>query len=1520
MFKKYLPSFYDGIVRALPQRRRRQVAPPDAASDRPAPQTAERPAEDAAVEPEQVVPLPDSPDEAERNGAHRQTGQFRHQSAAAYQKLAEALKRHGMLEEAAAYYRKAIELNASQPDRPQPAALLYQQQAAAYCSEAQWEAAIVACEQAVQLEPTAVAYKTWGDALLALGQLEAAMQRYGQAIELQPDWAEVHANLGSLYAQQQQWQSAIDCYQKAVVLKPDFAGAYRNLARVWTQLHETESAIACWYQALKLEPERFSAAEHVNFGNLLLNQEQIEQAIGCYHQAIDRDPTLTGVYQNLAEALSRQEQWEAAVSYYRQAMALAAQAPPARSTAPPQPVTPFDIAADQLQHAQTAYAQAEWETTIAACEQAMAQLEPQTIAAYKTWGSALYALGRFAEATRCYVRVTELQPNVAEAHANLGSLYAQQQQWQSAIDCYQKALALKPDFAGAYRNLARVWQQTGDSAAAAACWYQALVLEPQATAADFAKLGQALSEQGKVAAAIDCYRRALQQDPRLIAVYRQLTAIFEQEERLEEAIVCYRQAIEQFPETAEFHDKLGQALRQSGDWKQAIDCYRTVVRLEPSATAYRNLGELLVQQEAWEQAVSCYQQLVELEPEEWQHHHTLGDALNHRHQWKQAVAAYRRAIALNPDFSWCYNNLGDALLQLDRWQEAAVALRQAIVLNPDFHWSHYNLGEALANLSDWNGAIAAYCKALNLQPDLPYAHQKLGNALQQRAKLDLTAALKCYYHAIRQQPDEVQNYHKALELKPDDSELLVGLGTALAKQNQLDGAIVFYQMALQIHPNESEASLQLARVLERKNRLDHRHTQLHFNHWDDAYAYWRQQNSPNADDLRRMADAVRSLSYQPLISVIMPVYNVSKSFLNEAIRSVLNQIYPHWELCIADDASTQPHIKPLLEEYAKDARIKLVFRQENGHISACSNSALSLATGEFVILLDHDDVLAPEALFEVVCLLNQHPEADMIYSDEDKLNILGEHTAPFFKPDWCPESFLSRMYTCHLGTYRRSLINKIGGFRTGYEGAQDWDLVLRLTEQTEKIFHIPKVLYHWRSHPGSTAGSATVKSYAYEAAEKALADALQRRGETGRVVSSYKFPGWYTIRYAITDYQLVSIIIPTRNLGSVLDRCLQSIFEKSTYPNYEVIVLDNGSDEPETAAVLNVWKQREPNRFRCCELDIPFNYSRINNYAANQANGEYLLFLNNDTEVITPDWIEAMVEQAQRPAIGAVGALLLYPDRSIQHAGVVLGIGDVAGHSHKRFAADDPGYFGQTVTVNNYSAVTGACMMCRRSTFAAAGGFDEQLAVAYNDVDFCLKLMQQGYRNVYLPHAVLYHYESKSRGYEDTPDKQQRYRQEATIMQQRWQEAIEHDRCYSRNLTRRREDYRLNINTQVEILEVRLSERDTDRLLGWFIDSPELGRAYDVTSICVRGWVLAQHSPAMTLEVLCNGCLLQTTPIRDRRPDVAAVYAVAGAEHSGYKTEIRLAEIPQEAELDLWAVCQDNSRLGLGQVQLRHTV
>ncbi len=542
-------------------------------------------------------------------------------------------------------------------------------------------------------------------------------------------------------------------------------------------------------------------------------------------------------------------------------------------------------------------------------------------------------------------------------------------------------------------------------------------------------------------------------------------------------------------------------------------------------------------------------------------------------------------------------------------------------------------------------------------------------------------------------------------------------------------------------------------------------------------------------DRDRMLQTSAKFAHRPLISVVIPAYDTPERYLRATLESVLVQAYDNWELCVADDASTDPAVRAVLNEYARrDPRVKVVFRPENGHISHATNSALAIAEGDFVAFMDHDDLLTLDALFEVAHLINRHPDVDVIYSDENKIDDSSRFSEPHYKPDWAPESFLSRMYIGHLIVVRRSLVEDVGGLRPEFDGSQDYDLMLRVTERTDRIRHIPRILYHWRIHPDSTSLHGSVKPYAHDAAVRALNDALLRRGEDGRITAKPEYPGSYDVRFTLREKKKVSVIVPTRDHGDDVNSCIGSLFAKTYYVNLEVLIVDNGSTEAASLAIFERLARRD-HRVRVVRYDAPFNYSKINNFGVEQTDGEYLLFLNNDTQATSDEWIEALVEQAQRPAIGAVGAMLIYPDETVQHAGVIVGLGGVAAHSHKYYHQSAPGYFHVLQSVNNYSAVTGACMMVRREVFLEVGGFDESLAVAYNDVDLCLKIRDAGYRNVYLPHVRLYHHESKSRGPEVTPEGIARFGREMDIIRERWRPLARRDPYYNPNLTLAREDY-----------------------------------------------------------------------------------------------------------------------------------
>lgn len=556
-------------------------------------------------------------------------------------------------------------------------------------------------------------------------------------------------------------------------------------------------------------------------------------------------------------------------------------------------------------------------------------------------------------------------------------------------------------------------------------------------------------------------------------------------------------------------------------------------------------------------------------------------------------------------------------------------------------------------------------------------------------------------------------------------------------------------------------------------------TQVPYETWIDLY------DSQTPEVLERARRLAAELPHKPLMSVVLPVYNTHERWLRQCVESVQKQTYPNWELCIADDASTAPHVQSVLREFAaSDQRIKVVRRESNGHISACSNTAIAIAEGEWLVLLDHDDELHPLALSEVAKAINNHPEWRLIYSDEDKLDENGLRFDPYMKPDWNYDLFLSHNCISHLGVYHAETVRAVGGFREGMEGSQDWDLALRCVERLrpDQIGHIPKVLYHWRAIEGSTALAPQEKNYAHRAGMRAIAEHLSRSNIPARVEDIPGQRGNYRVRYAVPDpAPLVSIIIPTRDKAHLLRACIESIVKKTTYPAYEILVIDNGSVEKDTLAYFAAL--RNDSRIRVLPHHVPFNYSEINNYAAAKASGSMLCLLNNDITVITPGWLEEMVGHACRPGVGAVGAMLYYPNDTIQHAGVVIGAHGVAAHAYSGHGRGYPGHMSRGRLIQSLSAVTAACMVVRRDVFEAVEGFDPALQVAFNDVDFCLRLLEKGYRNIWTPFAELYHHESATRGYEDSPEKLSRFNREVAYMRQRWADFIEHDPAYSVNHT-----------------------------------------------------------------------------------------------------------------------------------------
>lgn len=544
------------------------------------------------------------------------------------------------------------------------------------------------------------------------------------------------------------------------------------------------------------------------------------------------------------------------------------------------------------------------------------------------------------------------------------------------------------------------------------------------------------------------------------------------------------------------------------------------------------------------------------------------------------------------------------------------------------------------------------------------------------------------------------------------------------------------------------------------------------------------------DDTREsLQETIAELGSSPTISVLMPTYKSDLRWLRAAIDSVIEQVWPHWQLCIVDDGSNDPALTDVLENYRRqDSRIQLKLNESNSGIAATSAACLSMAEGEYIALLDHDDELTPLALLECAKVIAEQ-SPDVIYSDEAKLADDDQIVEHHFKSGFSADMILAQNYISHLGVYRRTVVERAGGFRTGFDGSQDHDLLLRVLLESSKVVHIPRVLYLWRQVAGSTAREFDDKDYAWEAGRRAVANTAAKLDGEAKI-SKGVHPGTYRVRYSIKGDPLVSILIPFRDHADLLHQVIESVLENTTHSNFEIVGIDNNSQQASTRDAMQHWSQVD-SRVRFVEYNREFNFSAINNFGARHARGDHLLLLNNDITVDDSDWLHALLEYSQRPDVGAVGGLLLYPDRAIQHAGVIIGLGGVAGHSHKHLESEHHGYFARPHVVQNISAVTGACLMTKRHVWRRAGGLnDTDLAVAFNDIDFCLRLRELGYVNVYTPHCRLIHHESRSRGLEDTPEKIQRFAAEADYMKKRHAAALwRGDEYYNPNLTLISQDF-----------------------------------------------------------------------------------------------------------------------------------
>ncbi|MCI6304069.1 MAG: glycosyltransferase family 2 protein [Blautia sp.] len=570
------------------------------------------------------------------------------------------------------------------------------------------------------------------------------------------------------------------------------------------------------------------------------------------------------------------------------------------------------------------------------------------------------------------------------------------------------------------------------------------------------------------------------------------------------------------------------------------------------------------------------------------------------------------------------------------------------------------------------------------------------------------------------------------------------------------------------------------------------------------YGPWYQAYVPDQETLE--AQKKHKFDYRPLISIAVPAYQTPVEFLKQMIESLISQTYPEWELCIANASPDNEEMQRVLADYsAKDSRVRFCNLKENLGIAENTNRAFSMAKGEFMGLLDHDDLLAPNALYEIVQALQDHPQADALYTDEDKVTTeLDEHFQPHLKPDFNLDLLRSNNYICHFFVVRRSIVEKAGGFRKEFDGAQDYDFIFRCTENAREVLHVPEILYHWRTHKASTADNPASKMYAFEAGKRAIEANLERTGTKG-VVSHTQDLGFYRVKYPVQGKPLVSVIIPNKDEKETLQTCMEMLNSNTSYQNFEIIIIENNSTTDE---IFRYYKElsKDP-RIHLLRWGKEFNYSAINNFGVAHAKGEYLLFLNNDIKSINPDWMEELLGVCQRPEVGGVGAKLIYPDNTIQHAGCVVGMGGIAGHMFVDMPADRTGYLHKASLLQDMSAVTAACLMMKKEVFEEAGGFTEELAVAFNDVDLCLKVRKNNHLIVYDPYAKLYHMESKTRGAEDSKEKVRRFQTEIEYMRCHWLDILKNgDPYYNKNLSLTKWNYSLKPIPGMETAEMKTGQ------------------------------------------------------------------------------------------------------------------
>lgn len=843
--------------------------------------------------------------------------------------------------------------------------------------------------------------------------------------------------------------------------------------------------------------------------------------------------------------------------------------------------------------------------------------------------------------------------------------------------------------------------------------------------------------------------------------------------KLDEAAELFRLVSEQAKTDTASLIHLGQVEIQRRNPGRAETAWRKALLRQPvNATALAFLTDHLAAEAPDLSVAPYYERLRILLPRHPGPAQLLAQIYSTAKQTGRSLRRHAEAARLDPGNPAAHARHATALHGANRLTEALRAFRRETVLAPAAQGAWFNLSVIEPALGDREQGLCAIARSLTIRPlDAP----ALARQAQLRRRLG--------------KPGAETSTRRSVLLDPAVSRALVAparTGDALAaarwwciSPGTESGMLHVRALLAAGRTNQALANLAeiragdvppdellllAAEAQRRAGRTDLVLPKTQYQQWLESFPPSEQKTPAETRTF----------------SILLPVYNPDPGHLREAIQSVQDQSYGNWELCIADDASTDPNVTRILRETAAaEPRIKLIIRRENGHISAASNSALELATGEFIGLLDHDDRLAPDALAEMARALDTHPDLDLVYSDEDKIDADGNRFSPHFKPAWDPDMSLVSNYICHFTIIRRTLVDAVGGFRIGLEGSQDHDLVQRVAEKTapECIGHIPRILYHWRAAGESTAISVETKPYAIAATGQVIRDALQRRGTHAR--AEQRGERW-RLRWPLPDTHSVSVIIPTRNRLNLLKTCIDGLLTQTDYSALDIRIIDNGSDDPATLRYLEQLSHRA--NVAVLQDDGTFNFSRLCNLGARDAAGDYLCFLNNDIEPANPDWLTELVAEAARPYIGLVGAKLLYPDRTVQHAGIALSGEHVARHTNLGIAQNDGGYWGRAMQIQSLSAITGACMVMRREIFEAVSGFDEALAVDFGDIDLCLRVRQAGYRVLWTPHALLIHHESASRGTVITPEKSALYDKERALMVERWGALLEDDPAYNPNL------------------------------------------------------------------------------------------------------------------------------------------